>query len=87
MSRVFTINFSFKGKNYSALVSSKSEGSTTGYLVRYLNEDITALIPGNELLVSLTGDIKYPQPVNGLARNLVHKTTETINSYLHLPEN
>jgi hypothetical protein len=87
MSRVFTINFSFKEKNYTALVSFRSREHELSYLVRYLDEDIDTLIPGNKLLVSLSGGIEYPKLETKLARDLVYKTTEAINGYLHMPAN
>lgn len=82
MSRIFTVHFPFKEKTYTALVSFRSQGYELSYLVRYLDGDIDQLIPGNKLLVSLSGGIEYPKPVNKLAEDLVHKTTETINEYL-----
>ena len=87
MSRVFTIQIPFKEKTYTALVSFTSQGYDLSYLVRYLDEDINALIPGNKLLVSLSGGVEYPKLVNGLAQDLVYKTTEAINGYLQLHEN
>jgi hypothetical protein len=87
MSRVFTIHFSFKEKTYSALVSFSSKEHELSYLVRYLDEEVETLIPGNKLLVSLLQGVEYPQLQNKLAHNLVYKTTEVINEYLRSHEN
>lgn len=87
MSRLFTIHFPFKQKTYTALVSFKSKGYELSYLVRYLDGDIDTLIPGNKLLVSLSGGVEYPKLANKLAEDLVYKTTEAINGYLQSHEN
>lgn len=86
MSRIFTVNFPFKEKTYTALVSFKSYGYELSYLVRYLDEDVNTLIPGNKLLVSLSGGIEYPDLLNKLAEDFVYKTTEAINNYLQWRE-
>jgi hypothetical protein len=87
MSRVFTINVSFKQKNYTALVSFRTRGYELSYLVKYLDEDVDSLIPGKKLQISLSGDIVHPKPESHLALDLVCKTTEAINCYLQLREN
>jgi len=87
MSRVFTVSFSFKEKNYTALVSFHSQEAHSSYLVKYLDEEVETLIPGNKLLVSLSGAVEYPELVNKIAYDLVYKTTEAINRYLQLHEN
>jgi hypothetical protein len=86
MSRVFTVHFSFKEKTYTALVSFRSQVYELSYLVRYLDKEINTLIPGNKLLVSLSGGIEYPHLANKLAQDLVYQTTEAINGYLLLHE-
>jgi hypothetical protein len=86
MSRIFTINFSFREKTYTALVSCRSKECEPSYLIRYLDDDIKTLIPGNKLLVNLAEGIKHPKPSNKLAEDLVRKTTEAINGYLQLHE-
>lgn len=87
MSRVFTINVSFKQKNYTALVSFRTQGYELSYLVKYLDEDVDALIPGKKLQISLSGDAVHPKPESHLAHDLVCKTTEAISCYLQLQEN
>lgn len=87
MSRVFTINVSFKQKNYTALVSFHTQEYEQSYLVKYLDEDIDALIPGKKLQISLSGDIVHPKLESHLAHDLVCKTTEAISCYLQLQEN
>jgi len=82
MSRIFTINFSFKEKIYTALVSSRSKEYEPSYTVRYLDEDVDTLIPGNKLVVNLTEGIQHPEVANKLAQDFIRKTTEVINGYL-----
>jgi hypothetical protein len=84
MSRVFTVNFRFKGKNYTALVSFKCCPRENSYLVKYLDDDVDSLIPGNRLVVSKSGNIEYPSPLDGLSKDLVSKTTQAIKGYLDL---
>lgn len=82
MSRVFTIHFPFKGKNYTALVSFKSQSYDPTYLVKYLDEEVEMLIPGNKLQVSRLGGIDHPEHLNEIAKDLVCKTTEAVDGYL-----
>ena len=86
MSRVFTLQFSYKEKTCTALVSIKSEGYEMSYQVRYL-EDFNTLIPWNKFVVSLSGGIEYPDPLNKNAEDLIIKTSKAINDYLQLNEN
>jgi hypothetical protein len=84
MSRVFTVSFPFKGKNYTALVSFRCCATENSYLVKYLDEDVDPLIPGNRLVVSKSGDIEYPSPLDRVSKDLVSKTTQAIKGYLDL---
>jgi hypothetical protein len=79
MSRVFTIQFSFKEKSYTALVSFSTEHS---YVVRYLDEEINSLIPEKKLLVPISEGAEYPRVENRFAQDLVLKTREAITGYL-----
>lgn len=84
MARVFTINFCFKGKGYSAIVSFKEQGQDLNFLVRYPDEDLRTIVPEGKVIVSLAEGIKSPSPVPVLAEALIFQTTEAIASHLHL---
>lgn len=86
MSRVFTVSFCFKEKKYTALVSFQSQELESSYLIRYLDQEVETLIPGNKLVVSHSGTIEYPKVMDKVACDLVYKTTEAINGYLQLHE-
>lgn len=86
MSRVFTIQFAFKGKSYTALVSFMSQEKDICYQVRYLNDEVQKLIPGNKMLVSLSG-VENPRLENKFANDLICKTTEVVKDYLQSSEN
>jgi hypothetical protein len=83
MARVFTINFEYKGKVRSALVSFGPEDTDMTFLVRYLDEDLNELIPGRKIIVSLSEGVKSPKNINRLAEDLLNHTTEAISNYLY----
>jgi hypothetical protein len=87
MAGVFTINFSYKGKLHSALVSFQAENYDMSFLVCYLDEDLGQLIPGRRIVVSLAEGIKSPKQLNKLAEDLVYQTTEAISDHLHFQHN
>jgi hypothetical protein len=84
MSRVFTVHFPFKGKNYTVLVSFNCYAAEHSYFVKYLDEDVELLIPGNRLVVSVSGNIDHPRSLSGVSKDLVYKTKEAIKGYLEL---
>ena len=83
MARLFTIEFPFKGKMESALVSFGSEAYDMSFVVRYLDEEMNQIIPGGRVVVSLSEGIKSPKQLSRLGEDLVYHTTEAINQYLH----
>jgi hypothetical protein len=87
MARVFTINFFYKGKTYSALVSFQAETYDMSFLVCYLDEDLSQLIPGRRIVLSLAEGIKSPKQLNKVAEDLVYQTTEAISGHLHIEHN
>jgi hypothetical protein len=87
MARVFTIDFPFKGKMESALVSFGSEAYDMSFVVRYLDEDINQIIPGGRIVVSLSQGVKSPKQLTRIAEDLVYHTTAAISEHLHFEEN
>jgi hypothetical protein len=87
MSRVFTIQFYFKQKNYTALVSFCTQGIKDSCFVRYLDEEINSLIPEKKLLVSISGGVEYPKVEDRIAQDFIYKTREAINGYLQTHRN
>ncbi|MFL5808655.1 MAG: hypothetical protein ACJ749_03990 [Flavisolibacter sp.] len=83
MARVFSITFIYKGQPCPALVSFEPGGCDMSYLVRYLDRDISQLVPGGKIVVSLSEGIKSTKALSGLGQDLVYRTTEAISTYLH----
>jgi hypothetical protein len=84
MSRVFTIQFAFKEKSYTALVSFSTEHS---YVVRYLDEEVNSLMPEKKLVFPISESTEYPTVGNRFAQDLITKTREAISGYLQTHEN
>ena len=84
MARVFTVNFTYKGKSRAALVSFAGETCGTSFLVRYLDEDIGQVVPEKKLVVSLSEGLKSPKALSRLGQDLLNHTTEAISQYLHV---
>jgi hypothetical protein len=87
MSRVFTVNFPFKGRTYTVLVSFNCYATENSYLVKYLDQEAALLIPGSRLVVSVSGKVEYPKPLENFSKDLVSKTTQAIKGYLELHQN
>jgi hypothetical protein len=83
--RLFTVNFFFKGKTHSALVSFR-QGHDLSFFVRYLDGDVKYLIPDGKIEVSLLEGLKAPKQLSKIGEDLVFQTTEAIAGYLHLQQ-
>jgi hypothetical protein len=84
MLRVFTIRFPYNGKTYSALVSFHPQSSDLSFAVRYLDEEISDVIPQRKVMIHLSKDLASPQPLSKLGQELVTYTSEAISEHLHL---
>jgi hypothetical protein len=84
MARVFTVNIPYKGKLRAALVSFGVEGYDMSLLVHYLDEDISEVIPGRKVVVSLNEGIKSPKELTKLGEDLLNYTTQAISEYLQI---
>jgi hypothetical protein len=84
MARVFTIDFQFKGRSRTALVSFQTEAYDMSFLVRYLDEEISNVIPERKVIVSLSEGVKSPKQLTRLGEDLVFQTTEAISEHLHV---
>lgn len=85
--RAFTINFPYKGKLRSAVVSFGPEEIDMTFFIRYLDEDINQIIPGRRITVSLTQGIKSPKQLDKLGEDLLSQTTDAINTYMYQQHN
>jgi hypothetical protein len=83
MVRIFTVNFLYKEKSYTALVSFR-EGYDLSFLVRYLDKDVNNLIPDGKIIVSLLEGLKSPKQLSQEAEEFVYQTTEAISGSLQL---
>ena len=81
MSRVFTLNFTYKERVYTALISFHAPGNGS-YHVRYLDEELNEIIAANKLVVNVKADLFQPKPVSKKAAHLIYTTTEAIKGYL-----
>ena len=81
MSRLFTPNFKYKEKVYTALISFQVPDSGS-YQVCYLDEELNEIIAANKLVVNVKADLFQPKPVSKKAADLIYTTTEAIKGYL-----
>ena len=83
MASLFTINITFKNRDYPALVSIHQQGNDLFCMVRYIDKDLQYILVGDCIIFSNKGYLKQPQDLPGeLAENLVHCTTTVISEYL-----
>jgi hypothetical protein len=83
MVKLFTVNFLYQGKSYTALVSFR-EGYDLSFLVRYLDKDANKWIPDGKIIVSLLEGLKTPKQLSKEAEEFVFQTTEAISGFLKL---
>jgi hypothetical protein len=83
MARLFTLNFHFKEKTYTALVSFRTIGYDMSFQVRYMDNEIHQIIPGGRLMFNLSGTVIGPDNLNTEpAKELLTCTSEAISGYL-----
>lgn len=82
MGRVFTINFPYKGRTCPAIVSFKSDSYDMSFLVRFLDKDISHVIPGARIEISLAEGIISHNQIGKSGEDLINLTTEAISKHL-----
>lgn len=83
MVRIFTLNFSFRERVCTALVSLRTVGYDLSCQVKYMDQDIHQIVPGGSLVFHLSGELKSGADFNGdPAQELLSCTTEAICGYL-----
>lgn len=83
MSQPFTVRFSFHEQPVTALVHFDPQGIDLTCRIRYINRELAALIPGQQLTVSLaTGLADEGLLHNREAAELLTCTTEAIAAHL-----
>ncbi len=83
MVRIFTLNFPYRERVCTALVSLRSVGYDLACQVKYMDEDIHRIVPGGSLVFHLSGEVKSGANFDGEpARELLSCTTEAICGYL-----
>ena len=76
------LQFQFKKKNYSALVSFKEQGYDLNCQVRYIDRELAELFPSGKVSFSLSNldnDYRHDNPV---IRELLQNNSEAISDYL-----
>lgn len=86
MSRIFKLNFNFRKKTYTALVSLKTIGYDLSFLVRYLDKELSEIIPGGKLMFHLSGIVEGADMDSLLAKELLSCTSDAISGYLKLED-
>ena len=86
MSRIFTLPFKFRKKTYTALVCLKTMGYDLLFIVRYLDKELTEIIPGGKFMFQLSGKVEGADLESNLAKELLSCTTDAIAGYLKLED-
>ena len=60
MGRVYNLEFEYKGKTHSALVSRYKKEAEQSYLVQIFDKSLLRIFPAGRLIFSKTGGIKSP---------------------------
>jgi hypothetical protein len=85
MSRLFTVNFSFKNQNCTALVNIKEEGYDMHFHIRYLDKEIANLVPDGRVDISLASGVAHSYILsNVITSELVQTTSEAISNHLNM---
>lgn len=82
MARIFTLYVPFEGKECLALVNLSSEGYDLAFKVQYLDRDLYGILPGGNLVFSLSEGLRQPAQLAGeLTIKLVDSTIEALSSF------
>ena len=83
MVRLFTLNIHFRNHDYIALVSMRRDCNELHCLVRYIDKGIEYLLPGDNLIFTLDGQLKAPDHLpETLCKTLTQCTAAAISTYL-----
>ncbi|RYZ23057.1 MAG: hypothetical protein EOO16_06650 [Chitinophagaceae bacterium] len=80
MARIFTIQFTYHGNEYSALVSERSTPLMTEYSLSMLDEDIEEALPSYKIMATPAGTIAFlgePRP-NALMQGILAAVSQHI---------
>ncbi len=87
MARIFSININFENQDFTVLVSLRETGNDIHCMVRYIDEGLQYIIPGDCIEFSFQEGLKLPaQLPTELARNLVKSTTTALADYYSLKD-
>lgn len=82
MSRIFTLNIPFEGKECTALVNLSANGYDMAFRVHYLDHDLYNILPDGNLVFSLSEGLRQPaQLASELAIKLVDSTVDALSSF------
>lgn len=82
MVRIFTLNVSFEGKEFPALVNLSNEGYDMTFKIHYMDRDLHGILPDGKLVFSLTGGLRQPaQLASEMAFRLVDNTVDALSAF------
>jgi hypothetical protein len=88
MTRLYTLNISFKHKEYTALVSLRQQCNEVYCLVRYVDRGLEYLAPGDCLVFDMDGQLKMPGHFpEALCKTLNQCTADVVCKYLTVCKN
>lgn len=84
MVRLFTLMIPYRSKEYVALVSMQQQADKLLCQVHYVDNGLPCLVPGDDLVISINGDLNVPAHCpDGLTKNLAAYTLHAVSDYLN----
>ena len=84
MARLFTLNFKFRGKLHSAVVTIRDNGYDMACTVRYMDEELLSVIPSGKFMFQLSGEINCGTGSNPDMEELITCTSQAIAEHLKM---
>jgi hypothetical protein len=84
MARLFTLNFHFRGKPYSALVTIRDNGYDMACIVKYMDEELHRLIPSGRFMFQLSGGMNCGNGSDPALEELISCTSQAIDEHLKM---
>jgi hypothetical protein len=84
MARLFTLNFHFREKPYSALVTIRDNGYDMVCIVKYMDEELHQVIPSGKFVFQLSGEVNCGIGSNPDLEELIACTSQAIAEHLKM---
>lgn len=84
MARIFSINFTYQGEDYTAMVTVRNTAFYTEYNLR-LDEELAHCLPGNKIISTHTNELIFVNATFDECTPLMEELLNAIRQHLQAP--